>query len=419
MKINSLAVKNIFQMGIIQLINYAFPLVTVPYLLRTIGVSNYGLLSVEISIVQILLILSDYGFAFTATQKIALNKKIDNQLVSIIYSFKAIIGSVILLMYIILITVSSFSVKTIIFHLGFFLFFQSQSLIPVWLFRGLNKLWYVSFLTILTKILTLILMLLFVRTKNDFYLLGIVYALPTILTCVIAQLFGRRLGVKFEKVKVSSFIGELKEGKDIFISNAVGTLYTSLNTVIVSFFGGSYAAGIYATCEKVVGVINSLTNAVSQAVYPIVCKKIVEVRTRKGQIRVPFKYFGWWVICTFIGGLLIIILAPVILEIITGKKQTGSQILTLQIMSFIPFLISLGHLLGIQTLIPLNNKTSVRVAVTYGAVTNITLGMILSYFIHAPGTALAIVACELVVVVKELYSINSYLKYEKGEAKFD
>ena len=42
MKLNKLAINNIVQMGIIQLINYIFPIVMIPYLLRHIGIENYG-----------------------------------------------------------------------------------------------------------------------------------------------------------------------------------------------------------------------------------------------------------------------------------------------------------------------------------------------------------------------------------------
>ncbi|MGK0537339.1 oligosaccharide flippase family protein, partial [Bacillus sp. 'calajunan'] len=82
-------------MGVIPLVNYLFPLITVPYLLRTIGISNYGILSVEIAVAQILLIISDYGVAFTATQKIAIKEKVDNDLASAIYIVKCLMGIIV------------------------------------------------------------------------------------------------------------------------------------------------------------------------------------------------------------------------------------------------------------------------------------------------------------------------------------
>ncbi|MCU5328747.1 hypothetical protein COJ27_13860 [Bacillus cereus] len=415
MKLNSMAVKNIAQMGVIQLVNYLFPLITVPYLLRTIGISNYGILSVEIAVAQILLIISDYGFAFTATQKIAIKEKVDNDLASAIYIVKCLMGIIVFIAVSIIIYVFSADTKTIILHFGFFGFFFFQSLIPNWLFRGLNKLMYISILTVMSKLFTLVLMLLLIKSESDYYLLGIVYAVPTIIICVIAQIVVIKLGVKIQRVSIRRILSEIEEGKDIFLSNIIGVLYTTLNTIVVAFFGGSYAAGIYATCEKVVGLVNSVTNAISQAVYPIVCKEIAKKKNKIEQFKVSLKYFGWWPVCTFIGGIILLVLAPFILALITGEKVTDNQILTLRIMSFIPFLISLGHLLGIQTLIPLNDKASVRIAVTYGAIVNLSLGVLLSWLYEAPGTAAAILLCELVVVGKELKFIKTHISSKEGE----
>ncbi|HDR4725059.1 oligosaccharide flippase family protein [Bacillus cereus group sp. Sample62] len=415
MKLNSMAVKNIAQMGVIQLVNYLFPLITVPYLLRTIGISNYGILSVEIAVAQILLIISDYGFAFTATQKIAIKEKVDNDLASAIYIVKCLMGIIVFIAVSIIIYVFSADTKTIILHFGFFGFFFFQSLIPNWLFRGLNKLMYISILTVMSKLFTLVLMLLLIKSESDYYLLGIVYAVPTIIICVIAQIVVIKLGVKIQRVSIKRILSEIEEGKDIFLSNIIGVLYTTMNTIVVAFFGGSYAAGIYATCEKVVGLVNSVTNAISQAVYPIVCKEIAKKKNKIEQFKVSLKYFGWWPVCTFIGGIILLVLAPFILALITGGKVTDNQILTLRIMSFIPFLISLGHLLGIQTLIPLNDKASVRIAVTYGAIVNLSLGVLLSWLYEAPGTAAAILLCELVVVGKELKFLKTHISSKEGE----
>ncbi|WP_088042772.1 oligosaccharide flippase family protein [Bacillus sp. EAC] len=417
MKLNKIVVNNILQMGFIQMINYLFPLITVPYLLRTIGLSNYGIISVEISIVQILLIFSDYGFTFTATQRIAVNDKIDGKLVSVIYTYKAIMALFIAFIMVGTLFILDLNKEMIVFHIGFYFFFLSQSLIPSWLFRGINKVSYVSILTVVSKLLTLLLMFLLIVKKSDYFLLGVVYAVPTMLTCIVAQILGRKHGLNFKRINRNSIITEISEGKDIFISNIVGVLYTSLNVIVVSFFGGSYAAGIYATCEKLIGLVNSITNAVSQAVYPTVCKYIVKQESKIEQIKVSIKYFGWWNICTFIGGILILILAPLLLKIITGTQVTNTQVLTLRIMSFIPFLISLGHLFGIQTLIPLKKSKSVRNAVTVGGVINITLGMLLSWMFNAPGTATAILLCEVAVVLNEYFSIVSYVKQKEGGVK--
>ncbi|MGK0537074.1 oligosaccharide flippase family protein, partial [Bacillus sp. 'calajunan'] len=106
-------------------------------------------------------------------------------------------------------------------------------------FRGLNKLMYISILTVMSKLFTFVLMLLLIKSESDYYLLGIVYAVPTIIICVIAQIVVIKLGVKIQRVSIRRILSEIEEGKDIFLSNIIGVLYTTLNTIVVAFFGGS------------------------------------------------------------------------------------------------------------------------------------------------------------------------------------
>ncbi|OOE14449.1 hypothetical protein UN64_04445 [Fictibacillus arsenicus] len=101
MRLNKQAVNNILQMGFVQGLNYILPLIMIPFLLRTIGVENYGRVAAAIAIVQVLLIISDFGFNFTATQKIAVKGEIDNKLISTIYIYKIIIIIITLLITII------------------------------------------------------------------------------------------------------------------------------------------------------------------------------------------------------------------------------------------------------------------------------------------------------------------------------
>lgn len=54
-----------------QAVNYIAPLVLVPYLTRILGVEKYGVLGLAITVSQYLILLTDFGFNFTASRKIA------------------------------------------------------------------------------------------------------------------------------------------------------------------------------------------------------------------------------------------------------------------------------------------------------------------------------------------------------------
>ncbi|MBD7963182.1 oligosaccharide flippase family protein [Fictibacillus norfolkensis] len=412
MRLNKQAVNNILQMSFVQGLNYILPLIMIPYLLRTIGVENYGRVAVATAIVQFLLIISDFGFNFTATQKIAVKGKIDNKLISTIYIYKIIILLVILLVTIL----GLFYIKNrdeILFVFGFFVFFIGQSLIPAWLFRGINKMVYVSLLTFISKLTTLILLFAYINQTTDYYLMGLIYGVPSFITMILSYFIIRTYGFKFVQVSWEDLKEELSYGKDMFLSNIVGTFYTTLNPIILTIIAGPYATGIYSTCEKIIGVLNSMTNAVSQAVYPIVCKKINEnpyLEVKKYKIPISFLFFGWFPPFILVVSLVLNFNSEWILELVNGSDVPNGQISLLNIMIFIPFAISLGHLLGIQSLLPLNERVSVRNSIFKGAILNLILGTAGTLIFGVIGMGTSVLICEFVVSLSMFFYLVRYFK---------
>ncbi|MEH7004721.1 MULTISPECIES: oligosaccharide flippase family protein [Priestia] len=418
MKLDKLAVSNIIQMGLVQGLNYILPIIMIPYLLRVIGIENYGRVATALAIVQFLLIISDYGFNFTATQKIAVKEKVDNTLVSTIYTYKLILSGIILLITVAAFFFITMTQKDLWFVVGFYLFFLGQSFLPVWLFRGLNKMVYVSFITFFSKCITIVLLFLYVKQKEDFYLMGFVYGIPAIIGLIISAVLMKKYGIKFVKIRWNDLREELDSGKDMFFSNVIGTLYTTLNPIILTQFAGLYATGLYSTCEKIISVANSMTNAVSQAVYPIVCKKMSAspyVFLKKVKMPVSFLYFGWWPPILLIVSIFVAFQSEWILQIVNGSNSANEQITLLQIMLFIPFAISLGHLFGIQTLLAVNEKKSVRNSIFRGAILNLILGTTGSLLFGALGMGVSVLICEFVVGASMFQFLRKYMRSNKKD----
>lgn len=76
--------KNIVSLVGIQGVNYIIPLITLPYLVRVLQPAGYGSLGFALAITQYFVILTDYGFNLSVTQKIAVNKD-DKRYVSKIF----------------------------------------------------------------------------------------------------------------------------------------------------------------------------------------------------------------------------------------------------------------------------------------------------------------------------------------------
>ena len=75
---NSKAGKTLFAnfayLSLLQIANYVFPLLTLPYVVRIVGVENYGYISFSLAVVMWFTTIVDFGFNYTATRDVARSK---------------------------------------------------------------------------------------------------------------------------------------------------------------------------------------------------------------------------------------------------------------------------------------------------------------------------------------------------------
>lgn len=74
LKNKSVFLKNLISLATVQGLNYLLPLLTLPYLVRVVGVDKFGVLSLATVVIAFFIVVTDYGFNYTATREISLNK---------------------------------------------------------------------------------------------------------------------------------------------------------------------------------------------------------------------------------------------------------------------------------------------------------------------------------------------------------
>lgn len=277
---NSTLLKNISYLGAVQGLNYILPLITLPYLVRVVGVEKFGIISLATAVISFYLVITDYGFNYTATREVALNRNNKKELISIFSSVMVIKFLLLFLSFISLVFLVSFFHKFEEFSLIYYLTFGvviGQVLFPIWFFQGMEKMKFVAIVNISSKIISTILIFLLVKSKNDFYLVPMFISLGAIFSGFFSiYIMWKEFGVFFKFQGRSELIRHLKGGKNLFFTSFLSTLLTSSGILILGFFANNHVVGIYAAVEKLFKAIVGVFSPITQAIYPLSCRKVNE-----------------------------------------------------------------------------------------------------------------------------------------------
>ncbi|EMM1616586.1 oligosaccharide flippase family protein, partial [Raoultella ornithinolytica] len=150
--------KNITILLLVQITNYIFPLITIPYLASKLGVHNYGVIAIYTSFLQYATLLIDFGFTFISVRKISVSvddKNKINEIFSLtIYSKIGIFALLFMTLFFYFLVLGEYSYLNFVLIASITLFFGIFE--STWLFQGIEKLTSVSLIGIGSRTISLL-----------------------------------------------------------------------------------------------------------------------------------------------------------------------------------------------------------------------------------------------------------------------
>jgi PST family polysaccharide transporter len=393
-------VDNILSLSVLQGANYILPLLTLPYLVRTLGPEYFGLIAFAVATIAYFVLITDYGFNLSATRQISIHRdnkdKID-ELFSSVMIIKAVLMIVsFCLMTMLVLSVDKFRQHWELYFITFGMVL-GQVLFPVWLFQGMERMKYITYLNIGAKTFFTVCIFMFVQDQSDYLLVPLLTVIGSILTGICSlYLVRKEFKVTFNLQSISTLKFQLSEGKHVFFSSIAISLYTISTTFILGSLTSNTVVGYFAAADKIVQAVKGLYTPVSQAIYPLIGKKIHDNK----QSGLAFIKKTTWIISSsmFVISAILFLLAEQIVNFLLGAEYKQSIIL-LKIMSFLPFIIALSNIYGIQIMLNLGFKQAFSRILVAAATSGIGLSFILVPLYEGIGSAVTLIVVEILVTI--------------------
>lgn len=270
--------ENIISLSLLKVAGYIFPLITLPYLARVIGVDSFGELAFASSFVVYFETITDFGFNYTATRDVAKNRN-DNKLISRIFS--NVFFSKILLMTF---SVAIFSI--IVYSIPFlhdkrillwltFLYVPGYILFPGWFFQAMEQMKYITILNLLSKLLFTLLVFLIIKEKSDYLFQPVLIALGNYLSGLISiRVISKKFKTRIIWTSFREIWNTIKGSWNMFISLFLPTLYSNFSVILLRIYGGVSATGVYSGGHRFINIFNQLSDILSRTFYPFLARRI-------------------------------------------------------------------------------------------------------------------------------------------------
>ena len=268
---------NFVSLSILQAFAYILPLITLPYLVRVLGVEKFGLVMFAQSFIMFFNILVDYGFNLSATREVSIHRDDKEKLTEIFSSVMSIkfilIGVSLIILSIVVSSFEKFSSHWELYYLTF-LIVIGQALFPIWYFQGLEKMKYITIVNITSKIIFTIAIFIFIHNENDYLLVPIFNGLGFIIGGLYALwIIYKHFNQKFVLQNISTMIKYFKDSSQFFLSRVSVSIYTSANTFVLGLFTNNTMVGYYSIAEKLYIAMHQFYQPLVQALYPYIAKK--------------------------------------------------------------------------------------------------------------------------------------------------
>lgn len=274
-----------------------------------------------------------------------------------------------------------------------------------WLFSALERYDFLAIRSVGTRLLSLLLIIGFVHTPEDYFLYAVFTVVPTVLGNAWNIWAANRYLDGMGGGNRSAISRHLRTSLVFFAQAAAITVYTNLDAVLLGFFHTDEVVGMYDAAVKMKLVLAFFVTSLGTVLFPRFSYYAAEGREqdleRGARLSADFVLVTALPLSVFF-----IILAPECLSILYGTVESET-LNSLRLLLPTLVLIGCSNLTGIQLLTPLGREKAVMWSVIAGAAVDFAADLLLVPKWGGPGAALGTLLAEITVLAVQIHAMRS------------
>ena len=388
--------QNVLALSWMQLAKFVVPLITLPYVSRVLGPSQFGLVIFSQGASIFLLLVIDWGFTPYGVRAVAASRDDPEALESIVARVRS--AQLLMAAASIPITLAVFLVVPKFSHHPAFLAMAwlaavSAGLMLNWYFVGVERLRLVAAVQLGFRIIGAALTFPLVASPGDAWIVMALYTLPSVGMWIVTDvLVYRRVAFRLRGLRAS--LVAIRDAGRLFTATIAVSLWSTFNVVLLGLFVSSAEVAQFGVSERIVRTWEQMVGPVAVSVYPRLA--FLQASNRPDRAR---KLWAIALVVMGSAGVLVTAVfggfAPDLIRLIFGNKfvRQGAPIMRILVLLIPSYILVYFSAIWLMTLH--RDRTLLRIVVCSGLL-NVALGSILTLLIGPKGMAISVVTAQFV-----------------------
>lgn len=398
---------NFVMNAILTVSSFVFPMITFPYASRVLLVENYGKVTFATSVLTYFAMFAalgipNYGIRACARvrdDKVKLSRTAQElMIINLITSAVTYVA-----FFVSLIFVKRFqqdSTLLIINSVSILL----NTLGVTWLYSALEQYSYITVRNIVCKIISIILMFIFVHNPSDYVIYGAI-AMVASGGSNLLNFLNLRKCIILKPLGNYHFKQHLKPIFIFFATSVAISVYTNLDTVMLGFMTDDIQTGLYGASVKVKNLLTGVVSSLGNVLLPRLSLYVSNQESDKFYETLS-KVLNFLLLISLPLTIYFIFYSRTSILLFSGVEYEGAT-LPMQLLMPTVFLIAISGLTGNQMLVPLGRERVVMTSVICGALVDFGLNWLFIPKWGAAGAAAATLVTEFVVLAVQLFFLRS------------